>query len=225
MILGKSMLRAAIARGEIRLHDDHGNTLPEWREVLEAHDPQRPWDYAPGPVALQPASIDLHFGNEWLVPKPNSSCPESYVQRLTDARIPVEYDTVHTDYPDPDMGEWAYDGAYYDIPAHGFVLVRTREVIGLSEDLFGKVEGRSSVGRLGLIVETAGVVDPGFYGSITLELVNVLPNPLRVYAGMRGCQITVSQVLGSTEGGYQAKGKYHGQVKTTGTMLHRDFET
>lgn len=216
MILGKSMLRAAIARGEIRLHDDHGNTLPEWQEVLKAHDPQMPWSYAPGPIALQPASIDLRFGNEWLVPKPNSWCysftgPDAeYGYAATDARLPVEYDTTVAD------SFW--------IPAHGFVLVRTKEVIGLSEELQGFVDGRSSVGRLGLIIETAGLVDAGFYGSVTLELQNCLPNPLCVYAGMRGCQITFEQIAGSTEGGYQAKGKYMNQVKTTGTMLHRDFE-
>lgn len=216
MILGKSMLRAAIDAGEIRLHDDHGNTLPEWQEMITWYDAQTPSWQGKDPVALQPASIDLHFGNGWLVPRPNVGVYPTEdggawvgLNAYTDAKIPVEYDTTVSDS--------------FMIPAHGFVLVRTKEVIGLSADLFGKVEGRSSVGRLGLIVETAGVIDPGFYGSITLELCNVLPNPLRVYAGMRGCQITVSQVLGSTEGGYQST-KYQGQVKTTGTMLHRDFE-
>ena len=208
MILGKSALRYAVAKGTIRLHDDTGNTLPEWAEMLRGE---------PDPVALQPASIDLHFGNEWLVPKPNAQEQEpipglpGFVRgwHITDAKLPVEYETTVSDS--------------FLIPAHGFVLVRTREVIGLPEDLQGFVDGRSSVGRLGLIIETAGLIDAGFYGSVTLELQNCLPNPLRVYAGMRGCQITFEQIAGSTEGGYTSN-KYMGQVQTTGSLLHRDFQ-
>ena len=215
MILGKAALREAIIQGTIKLDDDHGNTLPEWADMIHGY------FGIPGkdPIALQPASIDLHFGNEWLVPRPNQErmAPGMFgarrdwaFEKYTDAKLPVEYDTTVADS--------------FLIPAHGFVLVRTKEVIGLPEDLQGFVDGRSSVGRLGLIIETAGLIDAGFYGSITCELLNVLPNPLRVYAGMRGCQITFEQIAGSTEGGYQSKGKYHGQVATTGTMLHRDFE-
>jgi dCTP deaminase len=208
VILGKSAIRWACSAGEIKLLNDEGQWLPEWSGMLRGE---------PDPIALQPASIDLHFGNEWLVPKPNTlmevpipSAPKfCRALHATDSKVPVEYETTVAD------SLW--------IPAHGFVLVRTREVIGISDLLFGKVEGRSSVGRLGLIVETAGVVDPGFQGSVTLELVNVLPNPLLVHAGMRGCQITFTRVEGSTEGGYKSS-KYQGQVQTTGSLLHRDFE-
>lgn len=215
MILGKQSLRAAISAGTIKLHDDQGDTLPEWEPILRGE------VGAQDPIALQPASIDLHFGNEWMVPLPTSIRDTAKTDRrgrgkdgfhrewFTDAKLQVQYQRTVSDY--------------FDIPAHGFVLVRTREVIGLPEDLQGFVDGRSSVGRLGLIIETAGVVDAGFYGSITLELYNVLPNPLRVYAGMRGCQITFEEIRGSTEGGYQST-KYQGQVNTTGTMLYRDFE-
>lgn len=215
MILGKSAIRQALAAGDIRLLNDEGDCLPEWEPLLRGE----PVGTFQDPIALQPASIDLHLGNEWLVPKPNSEphigpvYMESgefrrFTSPATDSRLPVEYETTIAD------SFW--------IPAHGFVLVRTREVIGISDRLFGKVEGRSSVGRLGLIVETAGVVDSGFQGSITCELFNCLPNPLLVHAGMRGCQITFARVEGSTEGGYRSA-KYQGQVATTGSLLHRDF--
>lgn len=207
MILGKQSLRAAIADGRIRLHDDHGATLPEWEPLLRGE------VGAQDPIALQPASIDLHFGNEWLVPRVNGDdvfdCDSSEFLPTTDAMLPVEYDTTVSDS--------------FLIPSHGFVLVRTREVIGIADTLFAKVEGRSSVGRLGLIVETAGLIDAGFYGTISLELVNCLPNPLRVYAGMRGCQIWLSEIQGSTEGGYAASGKYQNQIATTGTRIAQDF--
>jgi dCTP deaminase len=211
VILGKQAIRTALATGDIRLMDDSGACLPEWEPLLRGE----PVGTFPDPIALQPASIDLHLGNEWLVPKPNGWCyrftdaEHEFGHEATDSRLPVEYETTVSD------SFW--------IPAHGFVLVRTREVIGISDRLFGKVEGRSSVGRLGLIVETAGVVDSGFQGSITCELMNCLPNPLLVHAGMRGCQITFARVEGSTEGGYQPKGKYAGQIATTGSLLHKDF--
>lgn len=216
MILGKSAIRQALATGEIKLLNDEGHVLGEWEPMIRALRLEEPWPSSQDPIALQPASIDLHLGNEWLVPKSNSETVGDSFNgfhrlwvRATDSRLPVEYDTTVSD------SFW--------IPAHGFVLVRTREVIGISDRLFGKVEGRSSVGRLGLIVETAGVIDPGFQGSITLEICNMLPNPLLVHSGMRGCQITFARVEGSTEGGYQSA-KYQGQVATTGSLLHKDFE-
>lgn len=216
MILGKSAIRWALAAGEIKLLDDKGHVLGEWEPMIQAVKDGIPCPQWEDPIALQPASIDLHLGNEWLVPKPNSETVGDSFNgfrrlwvRATDSRLPIEYETTVSD------SFW--------IPAHGFVLVRTREVIRISDRLFGKVEGRSSVGRLGLIVETAGVVDPGFQGSVTLELVNVLPNPLLVHAGMRGCQITFTRVEGSTEGGYRSA-KYQNQIATTGSLLHRDFE-
>jgi len=207
VILGKSAIRQALATGDIRLLDDRGFDLPEWEDIRNPDDPHRLG--LPDPIALQPASIDLHLGNEWLVPTANV--------RHTAWEMPPKYtDSKHPIFYESKIAE------SYMIPAHGFVLVRTREVIGISDRLFAKIEGRSSVGRLGLIVETAGVVDSGFQGSVTLELVNVLPNPLLVHAGMRGCQITFARVEGSTEGGYTSK-KYQGQVRTTGSLLHRDF--
>lgn len=209
MILAKSELRKAIERRELQFLDDQGLILPEWFNVsmgqLDAD-----------PVALQPASVDLTLGDHWLVPESNmlvhtDGWGDVYKgTRICDSMDRVEYEESH----DPT----------FMIPAHGFVLARTRETIALSNDLFGKVEGRSSVGRLGLIVETAGVIDSGFRGTITLELFNCLPHPLLVHAGTRICQIVVSRVHGDTEGGYAAKGKYMDQVQATGSKLYKDFQ-
>ena len=214
-VLGKSSIRGALASGDIRIMDDAGACLPEWEPMIRAIQNEEPWAWEKDPVGLQPASIDLHLGNEWLVPKPNTErfwenppFQTEGFEEATDSRLAVEYETTVAD------SFW--------IPAHGFVLVRTREVIEISDRLFAKVEGRSSVGRVGLIVETAGVIDPGFQGSVTLEICNMLPNPLLVHAGMRGCQIVFHRVEGDTEGGYQSK-KYQGQIRTTGSLLHRDF--
>ena len=205
MILGKSAIRQALATGEIKLLDDKDHWLPEWLDILSGQK---------DPIALQPASIDLHLGNQWLVPKHNCEVPppRGILTFMgipgTDSRIPVEYETTVSD------SFW--------IPAHGFVLVRTKEVIGISDRLTAFVEGRSSVGRLGLFTENAGWVDPGFMGSVTLELFNALPNPLLVHSGTRACQLVFARVDGSTEGGYHG-GKYQQQVATTGSRLHLDF--
>lgn len=213
MILGKSAIRQALATGEIKLLNDEGNDLPEWEDI---RNPDSRYHLGlPDPIALQPASIDLHLGNEWLVPKPNHvECGNDPFYRrweiFTDSKEPIEYEATVSES--------------FLIPAHGFVLVRTREVIGISDTLTAFVEGRSSVGRLGLFTENAGWVDPGFLGSVTLELFNALPNPLLVYSGTRACQLVFARVDGSTEGGYRGKGKYMDQIATTGSLLHRDFE-
>lgn len=74
---------------------------------------------------------------------------------------------------------------------HEFVLARTVERVGFSSGFAGRVEGKSSHGRKGLMVHvTAGWIDPGFSGTITLELVNISPVPVKITAGQAICQIT-----------------------------------
>lgn len=228
MILAKSELRKAIASGELKFLDDEGRTFPEWFQLTSGMmGIGEPVD----PVALQPASIDLTLGSHWLWPKPNVteevllskqrslfgmatvSVPpghHGFCSHYTDTALPMQYDSFESD-------------AFW-LPAHGFVLARTRETIALSNDLFAMVEGRSSVGRLGITVQNAGVVDSGFQGTITLEISNELPYPILVRSGFRCCQLVVSRVSGSSEGGYAAKGKYQNQVQATGSMLHKDFQ-
>jgi len=203
MILAKSELRKAIASKELQFLDDEGIVLPEWFNVSMGQ-----VDGDPG--ALQPASVDLTLGGHWLVPDANSrSTAWEMPPEFTDTKGPIHY--KETTAPS------------FMIPAHGFVLARTREVVKISDKLAAFVEGRSSVGRLGLFVENAGWVDPGFHGSITLELYNALSVPILLHAGMRVCQLVVCRMDGDTEGGYKSS-KYQGQVKTTGSILHMDFQ-
>lgn len=227
MILAKSELRKAIASGELKFLDDDGRTLPEWFQLTSG---LMGIGEAVDPVALQPASVDLTLGSHWLWPKPNVESdrfrqdewditegefsiafPDGYdlSNCYTDTALPMEYEEFTAD-------------AFW-LPAHGFVLARTRETIALSNDLFAMVEGRSSVGRLGITAQNAGVVDPGFKGTITLELSNELPYPILVRSGFRCCQLVVSRVHGDTEGGYKSS-KYQNQVQATGSLLHKDFE-
>lgn len=209
MILFKSAIREAVMSGRLTIQDDEGRPFPGWETTLSpGHETWEEVFTLGDPVGLQPASIDLHLGNHWLVPKPNARFVYPAGDQgadYLDTAEPIEYDEF--------FQSWII------VPSHGFVLVRTQEVVGLDASLFGKVDGRSSFGRAGLFAETAGVIDNGFKGSITLEVVNALPYPVKLYAGTRCCQITLYEGKGSSEGGYQ--GSYQGQLGTKGSMLYK----
>lgn len=77
----------------------------------------------------------------------------------------------------------------YKLKPHRFTLASTLELIGLPDDHSAMVAGKSSLARLGLVVESAGFVDPGFRGQITLELFNMSSKPITLKIGMPICQI------------------------------------
>lgn len=100
----------------------------------------------------------------------------------------------------------------------GFLLASTQERIKLGNNLMGQVHGKSSWARLGLLVEAAGLVDPGFDGRITLELFNMSHRPLVLSAGTRICQITFERVDWPVERSYghaDLDNHYQGQTKAT----------
>ena len=77
--------------------------------------------------------------------------------------------------------------------------------------------GRSSFGRAGLFVQNAGWIDPGFEGTLTLELYNANPYPAKLYAGTRCCQLIIADVEGNTDA---YNGTYQGQVEPKGSKLY-----
>ena len=104
-----------------------------------------------------------------------------------------------------------------------FVLGSTLERVGIPDDLVARLEGKSSLGRLGLLIHsTAGYIDPGFEGQITLEFSNVASLPIAIHAGMRIGQISFLQMTTPVDRPYQ--GKYQGQAGPTSSRAHRDFE-
>lgn len=116
---------------------------------------------------------------------------------------------------------------YLDLDPGEFVLASTSEVISLNNAHAARVEGKSSLGRLGLLVHaTAGFIDPGFYGEVTLELANLMPATLRLYPGMPVAQLCVFQMAGPCEHPYGSRGttsKYSGQTGPTASQYHRNF--
>ena len=120
------------------------------------------------PEQIQPASIDL---------------------RLSDHFLKVNENTLEVIRLDSELKYEELNQSEIVIPPHSFLLATTREYIRLPNDLTAFVEGRSSIGRIGLFIQNAGWVDPGFEGNITLELYNANRLPIRLQEGRRICQL------------------------------------
>jgi dCTP deaminase len=108
-----------------------------------------------------------------------------------------------------------------------FVLGSTLERVRLADDLVARLEGKSSLGRLGLLIHsTAGFIDPGWDGHVTLELSNVANLPITIYHGMKIGQISFVQLTEPAEKPYGADGlgsKYQGQKGPTPSRYWRNF--
>src|SRR5271155_5357492 len=103
-----------------------------------------------------------------------------------------------------------------------FVLAITEETLELDDDVLGRLEGRSSLGRIGIIVHgTAGLFDPGWSGKATLELSNLGRMPVALYPGMRICSFTFEQLStpSSVPYGKKAGNKYSGQDRPLASKL------
>jgi dCTP deaminase len=141
---------------------------------------------------VQPASIDLH-----LAPNFRYWPPSPNLGRIID---PYE----EGDFSRPRA---AVRGKVYIAPGE-FLLAATSEWVTLKPTLVGRVEGKSSLARLGLIIHTtAGFIDPGFSGSITLELLNVNRWPITLTVGMPICQLSIDRLSGPAN---SYSGKYGG---------------
>jgi len=108
------------------------------------------------------------------------------------------------------------------------VLGQTLEWVELPDDLVARLEGKSSLGRLGLLIHsTAGYVDPGWKGNLTLELSDVANLPIALYTGMKIGQISFFRMSSAVERPYGSKelgSKYQGQSTPTASEFYRDFE-
>jgi dCTP deaminase len=106
-----------------------------------------------------------------------------------------------------------------------FVLAITEETLELDDDVLGRLEGRSSLGRIGIIVHgTAGLFDPGWSGKATLELSNLGRMPVALYPGMRICSFTFEQLSTPSSMPYRKKpgNKYAGQTQPLASRLDRE---
>lgn len=117
-------------------------------------------------------------------------------------------------------------GEPFILQPHEFALAITEETLELDDDVLGRLEGRSSLGRIGIIVHgTAGLFDPGWRGKATLELSNLGRMPVALYPGMRICSFTFEQLSSRVEVPYWKKvgNKYAGQEKPLASKLAGEF--
>jgi dCTP deaminase len=161
--------------------------------------------------SIQPSSVDLHVDRYFRVFR-NDTTP--YI----DPKEPQENLT--------ELVEVVEGGAFILHPGE-FVLGATLERIRLPDDLVARLDGKSSLGRLGLQVHsTAGLADPGFEGQITLELSNIASLPIAIYPGMRIAQLVFERLTTPADRPYGAGGlgsKYQGQRGPTASEYWRNF--
>ncbi len=169
------------------------------RLVADGHVRIDPWDDA----MVQPASVDLRLGTSFRV---------FHNHRITaiDLADPPRNLTEHVEVED--------DESFVIHPGE-FVLGRTQEHVELPNDIVARIEGKSSLGRLGLIVHaTAGFVDPGFKGTLTLEITNLTRVPIILWPGKPIAQLSFMALDRPAERPYghpDLGSHYHGQVEAT----------
>ena len=150
---------------------------------------------------IQPASVDVRLGDTFSIVEDSPS-------GIVTLESEIRYRTIKTD-------------TYLLLPGQ-FVLATTMEYFSLPDNLTAFVEGRSSLGRMGLFIQNAGWVDPGFKGEITLELFNANRCAIELKAGRRVGQLVFAQMDDSALHPY--RGKYQGQTGATGSRVFLDPE-
>lgn len=167
----------------------------------------KPWD----PEMVQPSSVDIHLDRFF---------------RLFDNH---KYPVVDPAADQPELTrliEVSADGEFVLHPGE-FVLGATYERVTLADDVAARLKGKSSLGRLGLLTHsTAGFIDPGFSGHVTLELSNTATLPIKLYPGMKVGQLCFFQLSSPAERPYGAGAmgsRYQGQRGPTASRSHLNF--
>ncbi len=181
------------------------------RDILSYVDSGRvrlePWDRQ----MIQPSSVDVHLDrffrlfNNHRYPVIDPAADQSELTRLVD--VPAQ-------------------GSFVLHPGE-FVLGSTYETVTLADDVAARLEGKSSLGRLGLLTHsTAGFIDPGFSGHVTLELSNTATLPIILYPGMKVGQLCFFQLSSAAEKPYgsgASGSRYQGQRGPTASRSHLNF--
>lgn len=166
-----------------------------------------PWD----PAMIQPSSVDVHL------------------DRMFRLFANHKYDVIDPAKEQPELTrlvEVEPDGAFVLHPGE-FVLGATYEYVSLGDNVAARLEGKSSLGRLGLLTHsTAGFIDPGFSGHITLELSNTATMPIKLYPGMKIGQLCFFQLSSPAEQPYGSganESRYQGQRGPTASRSYLNF--
>lgn len=163
---------------------------------------------SPQPIQIQPSSVDLTLDSIYLAFKTTSI-------GIIDPKLKQEYTECRSFTEESPL----------ILHPHELILGQTRELVKIPNDLLARVEGRSSFGRLGLAIHiTAGFIDPGFEGNITLEIVNLGNLPVMLYPNQRVCQIVFEELVEPCEVPYGVgdRNKYQNQKSPTPSQMHND---
>jgi dCTP deaminase len=164
-------------------------------------------------IQVQPASVDLRLGREFLeFQHANIPCIHPNSEQEVDEYV----DETHVE-----------EGGEYILHPGDFVLGTTVERVAIPDDLIAHVEGRSSLGRLAIVVHaTAGLCDPGFSGKITLELSNLGTAPVALTPGMRISQLTFTELKTAAQRPYgeERGSKYQNQSGPQASKIQGDHE-
>ena len=165
------------------------------------------------PALMQPSSLDVRVDRLFRVFR-NSRYP--FIDVKAEQEGLTELVEVENDEP-------------FILHPGEFVLGSTLERVRLPDDLVARLEGKSSLGRLGLLIHsTAGYVDPGWKGNLTLELSNVANLPIALYSGMKIGQISFFKMSSPVERPYGSRelgSRYQGQSSPTASLYSKDFDS
>ncbi len=160
------------------------------------------------PEQFGSCSVDFRLGAEFSIFEHSR---HAYIDLREKSAIQDIMRTVHVKTGEP-----------FILQPREFALAITEEILELDDDVLGRLEGRSSLGRIGIIVHgTAGLFDPGWRGKATLELSNLGIMPVALYAGMRICSFTFEQLSSPVSVPYYKKAgnKYAGQTQPLASKL------
>ena len=164
-------------------------------------------------LQIQPASVDLRLGREFL--------------EFQRTNIPCIHPTSEREVSEYVRETVVEEGEEFVLHPGDFVLGTTEERVEIPPDLIAHVEGRSSLGRLAVVVHaTAGLCDPGYRGQITLELSNLGSAPVALTPGMRISQLTFTELKTPAERPYGSErgSKYQDQVGPQASRIQGDSE-
>lgn len=140
---------------------------------------------------IGPASIDLRLNNVF--------------KKLKNEVVIV--DTLTTILKEDDYEIYNVDNNGFVLQPQEFVLACTKEYVNVPDNLLLRMEGKSTLARMGLMIHTAGFIDPGFEGTLTLEISNHSNLPIRLYPDMYICQVVVEQLLEKADIPYDKRKK------------------
>jgi len=159
---------------------------------------------------IQPASVDIHLDSRFIIFK-------NYQHALIDVKEKTDNGELVTVEKD----------GYFIIHPHEFVLGNSVERFTIPSTMVGRLEGRSSIGRLGVIVHaTAGFFDPGFSGNATLEMFNISNIAVKLYVNMRIGQMSFEMLSSPADipyGTVKGRNKYKEQSDPLASMIWQDF--